>query len=90
MVLVLLCKRKREKNKKKSTHEYKNSSTFFEWSEKKHMESQTSFFTKENLFDFLVVFFRPLKMGRNFVYGFVLVFFVHGKSSTTNNHRTGL
>ena len=35
--------------------------------------------------------FRPLKMGRNFVFGSVLVFFVfHAKSATTNNHPTGL
>ena len=33
--------------------------------------------------------FRPLKMGRNFVFRCVL-FFLHAKSGTTNNHRTSL
>ena len=39
-------------------------------------------------------FFRPFKMGRNFVFGCVLVFFLfylfHAKLASTNNHRTEL
>ena len=38
-------------------------------------------------------FFRPMKMGRNFVFGCVYVFFLfvfHAKSATTNNNRTEL
>ena len=36
------------------------------------------------------VIVRPLKKGRNFVFGCVLVFFAFAKSDTTKNHRTGL
>ena len=36
----------------------------------------------------LQLLFRPLKMGRNFVFAYVLVFFLT-KSATTNNHRLG-
>ena len=45
-----------------------------------------------NWAQFLVsVFFRLLKMRKNFVFGCVLVFFpffFHAKSGTTNNYRT--
>ena len=83
MVLVLLCKTKREVNKKNKAHTNTKTPLHFSNGRKKSIwKAKPVFFSKENLFDFLVVFFRPLKMGRNFVYGFVLVFFVHGKSST--------
>ena len=55
------------------------------------------FFLKLNLIMNLIrvelLLLRPLKMGRNFVFGCVLAFFFfffHAKSVTTINNRTGL